>query len=224
MKGRPIGAASRQLSRTLLHAASRRLRAKSHLELTCKEIAAEAGTYPAMVNYYFHGKDGLFAELLEEISRDAHTRMQEVENTLLDGGDATRRIVQGLVEAYYPHADVLSVILIEMHRCDSLIKSVYAQRTRQRRWHLFYRLQAVVERLMAAGVYRIDVDSSVVTWTILSLVSGPLILIPMNRVNGGPTALPAIELWIDHITAMLHREFLANAQPNSNTASAAIAS
>lgn len=50
----------------LSHSASAHLERRFIQDIKVKDIADEAGATPAMINYYFGGKDGLFASLLEE--------------------------------------------------------------------------------------------------------------------------------------------------------------
>jgi AcrR family transcriptional regulator len=75
--GRP-GEEDRQEVRAKLGAAARELfGSRGFAAVSVREVAERAGVTPAMVNYYFRGKHGLFRAVLEDILEEALAGMEE---------------------------------------------------------------------------------------------------------------------------------------------------
>lgn len=75
--GRP-GEEERREVRSRLGAAARELfGSRGFAAVSVREVAARAGVTPAMVNYYFRGKHGLFRAVLEDVLEEALDGMEE---------------------------------------------------------------------------------------------------------------------------------------------------
>ena len=208
-RGRPPHSADRQLSDQLLRAAEVGLSSKSHLDLTTREIATIAGTHPHMIHYYFNSKDGLLSALTDLIVDDVNKRLSRVERELDREPAPVQRIVRELVEAFYPHAAAASVMLIEAQRSDSAIRHAYATRNSSR---IFLRINRLFLALMDGGYFRKDLDSGQATWSLLSLIAGPMILRPFWMAEGKTVDELDSARWIDNITRMLEGVCLARPQ------------
>jgi AcrR family transcriptional regulator len=208
MRGRPPGGNERNLSDSLLAAAESRLHEKSHLDLTSREIAETAGTHPGMVNYYFQGKEGLLLTLLDNVADD-NVRHLDAIDAIVDScdDDPTELIVRELIDAFYPHADVISMFFIEVLRGADPIRMFFSQR----RDFLFVRMEKVIRKLVAKGIYRQGLDAKATTWMLFSLVIGPLVLTPMCQARDASTEPMPTDVWIDNIVRMLRKELLAQA-------------
>lgn len=207
MRGRPPGSEDRNLSKSLLIAAEAKLHDKSHLDLTTREIAEMAGTHAGMVNYYFHGKEGLLFAMLDDIAKDADRHLDSIENSIEnDDEDPTERIVRGLMEAYYRQASVYSVFFIELFRAAAPIREFYSRR----REFIFIRLEKIIRRLVAKGIYRSDLDAKMATWVFLSLIIGPLVSKQMCQAHDASIEPMPTEAWIENIVSMLRKDLLAN--------------
>jgi TetR/AcrR family transcriptional regulator len=66
MRGRPVGASEEDIRAALLAAARRLFLKHGFAKVTARQIAAAAGTTPAMIHYYYDNKDGLFRVMLQE--------------------------------------------------------------------------------------------------------------------------------------------------------------
>jgi len=88
--GRP-GEEDRREVRAKLGAAARELfGSRGFAAVSVREVAARAGVTPAMVNYYFRGKHGLFRAVLEDILEEALAGMEEAgEQIAAPGGIRT---------------------------------------------------------------------------------------------------------------------------------------
>ena len=194
---------NRHLADSLLSAAADCLHGKSHLDITSREIASHAGTHPAMVNYYFNNKDGLFSTLLNGITVDVIKHLQQIEAAVeANVEDPTAVIVHGLVEAYFPHSDGMALALVEVQRQRSVIKDAYSRRGGSQ---AFSRIERVVRKLMENGKYRHDLDSASTTWMIFSLVMGPLLLKPISQAMRSSVEAPNLEHWITDVTELLRK-------------------
>ena len=65
-RGRPAEAAEEDVRAALMTAARQLFLKYGFAKVTARQIAAVAGTTPAMIHYYFDNKDGLFRAMLEE--------------------------------------------------------------------------------------------------------------------------------------------------------------
>lgn len=205
MKGRPHSCAERNLSDSLLMAAETQLRDKSHLDLTSREIAEAAGTHAGMVNYYFQGKDGLLLALLKKAAKhlDKHLDAMEADIEINDD-DPTERIVRGLIAAYYENAAVIPFFYIELFRAGTPVSTFYSQ---QREFNSV-RIEGMIRKLIAKGVYRAELDAVAATWMLLVLVTGPSMPIcPMHK-QGASVGSLSTEVWIENIVRMLRKDLL----------------
>lgn len=207
MRGRPHGCPDRNLSDSLLMAAESQLRDKSHLDLTSREIAEAAGTHAGMVNYYFQGKDGLLLALLKKSAKDLDQHLAAMEADIdTNDDDPTERIVRGLIDAYYQNSAVIPFFYIEMFRTGTPVSNFYSQ---QRAFNSV-RLEGMIRKLMAKGIYRSNIDAVAATWMLLVLVIGPSMPIcPMHQ-QGDTIGSLRTEVWIENVVRMLRKDLLAN--------------
>ena len=191
----------RHLSDSLLSAAENCLHHKSHLDVTSREIAASAGTYAGMVNYYFNNKDGLFSTLIDTVVAAADRGMRQIEEAVDAGAeDPTQLIVGGLYAMYEPHPAAFPIVFTEIFRHESEIRKHYAKGGGS---HSFDRLERVLKTLVTRGHYRRDLDTRAATWMILSLVISPRLLEPVQRAMGDSTEMPEAERWLGEVTAAM---------------------
>lgn len=207
MRGRPHGCTERNLSDSLLMAAESQLRDKSHLDLTSREIAEAAGTHAGMVNYYFQGKDGLLLALLKKAAKDVDQLLDAMEADIeKNDDDPTERIVRGLIAAYYQNSAVIPMFYIELFRSDTPVSTFYSQH----REFNSVRIERMIRKLIAKGIYRPELDAVAATWMLLVLVIGPSMPIcPMHQ-QGTAIGSLGTEEWIENIVRMLRRDLLAN--------------
>lgn len=207
MRGRPHGCTERNLSDSLLMAAESQLRDKSHLDLTSREIAEAAGTHAGMVNYYFQGKDGLLLALLKKAAKDVDQLLDAMEADIeKNDDDPTERIVRGLIAAYYQNSAVIPMFYIELFRSDTPVSTFYSQH----REFNSVRIERMIRKLIAKGIYRPELDAVAATWMLLVLVIGPSMPIcPMHQ-QGSAIGSLGTEEWIENIVRMLRRDLLAN--------------
>lgn len=87
--GRPPGSQPGEGQAALLQAARELMTEKGLPQLTVREVAERAGVKPALVNYYFGGKQGLLQALTDEV---AATMVERLEQTVSEGKDFEERL------------------------------------------------------------------------------------------------------------------------------------
>lgn len=75
--GRPPGAHSREGREALLRAARELMAEKGLPRVTSREVADRAGVQPALVNYYFGGKDELLRAVTAEVASEMRERLEQ---------------------------------------------------------------------------------------------------------------------------------------------------
>ena len=70
------------------------------------------------------------------------------------------------------------------------------------------RVNKIFRKLVARGIYRNDLDTATATWTLLSLIFGPLVLAPVRRVIPGLLEAPQAGGWAEHVIWLMRREVL----------------
>jgi len=210
MKGRPLQCKNRHLSNALITSAISRLKDRCHLDLSSQEIASDADTHPSMINYYYSGKDGLFSEILEDVSVKGSKQLKKLESMLQrDDIDHTEIIVRMLFDAYYNQREAISIIVVEALRSKSVIKNNYCESSKKRGWNLFPCLQALIDSLVERGIYRRDLDTEHATWTLIMMVIAPHVIVPLIRANGSDVFIPEMDHWSQDAMTMLKNHFIA---------------
>jgi AcrR family transcriptional regulator len=87
--GRPAGSQPGEGQEALLQAARELMTEKGLPRLTVREVAERAGVKPALVNYYFGGKQGLLQALTDEV---AASMVERLEQSVSEGKDFDERL------------------------------------------------------------------------------------------------------------------------------------
>ena len=127
--GRPPGGGAR-LGREALLRAARALMAERGLpRVTLREVARRAGVRPALVNYYFGGKEGLLRAVTTLVGAEARERVREA--TTGEGSAAERlvQLIRGIVDAFAadPYAPRLlfeQIFFAEAEAVESFVENV----------------------------------------------------------------------------------------------------
>lgn len=204
--GRPHTKENRQVANSLMDAVANALRERSHLDLSLREIATEAGTSHTMIRYYFESKDGLLLAMIENISSGILEELKLLRHQIVDlPGSPTRYLVKCLITGIFRHPEIMRVAVTETGRNGSSIGERYLSHTVSR---IFANFRLIIRDLMERGTYRQDLDLRYAVYTMTGLVTLGLIRIP---------TLPSLSLslddiqnerWIEFITSMLDSQFL----------------
>lgn len=210
VRGRPRGAASARVTDQLLEATDRLLHECSHLELTERRIATEAGVDEAMIRYYFGGKDGLLLDLILRYCDEIEEQIGALGSFGPETPAVTQKIIAALILAYYGKPWILRIMISESTRRDSLIRSRFIERFGPvgAQGLVGRPVCQLIERLQQAGVYRRDFDPATTALSMLATISGPLLIAPLS----GETEATLREFrgpaWLAHVTALFEARML----------------
>jgi AcrR family transcriptional regulator len=97
--GRPAAAQRGKAREALLSAAHELMAEKGYPRVTLREVANRAGVQPALVNYYFGGKDGLLRSVVASVAEQMLARIQRAVSGGGSPTDRIRELIHGTVEA-----------------------------------------------------------------------------------------------------------------------------
>ena len=184
--GRPASGASPETREALLEAASRLFARHGSGEVSLRRLAAEAGVTPAMVHYYFGGKDGLYDALLER----TFGRVVERAAALVAAGDEGGSRVAGPLDALLEL--LASTFAAEPWLPTIVVREVLAEGGRLR--ERFIRdyasrmaelLPGVIRAEIEAGRFRDDLDPRLAFLSFMGMAVFPFVARPVvERVLG----------------------------------------
>lgn len=174
-RGRPRRDQRGDVPETLIRALEELLAHRPADALTLRDIAAAAGTSPEMVRYYFNGKEGLIAALLDQSLVRVRDRLDAMTAQLAIAEQGhTRHIVDSLSEIY-----------LQERLAGRLFNAVFvhdrAARTHDHREGrpdtIVAALHAVIDDLKARGHYRASIDTGRAAILMMSLTGCPVRLL-----------------------------------------------
>ena len=145
-----------QTRRDILAAAAAEFSGKGYAGARVDDIAARTRTTKRMIYYYFGGKEGLYAAVLEE----AYGGMRDAEGALrldeLPPAEAVRRLVETTFDHHAAHPDF--VRLVSGENIEGGRTVVASSTIRQRNAAVIGAIAALLRRGEAEGVFRAGVD------------------------------------------------------------------
>lgn len=140
------------------------------------EIAALTRTTKRMIYYYFGGKDGLYAAVLEQAYAAVRTAEQELDLAALPPVEAMRRIIEFAFDYHAEHPEFGRLVAIEnIHYAEHLRSS---QRQIPINTPVLAILDEVLERGRADGSFRRDAETigvhlMVMSWAMFQVTNRP---------------------------------------------------
>lgn len=200
-RGRPPGGGQSQVHEDLLVALQETLNNKAASEITLKEVAERAGTSREMIRYYFGGKDGMIAALLRNSIDRISLDLAELERTILDlDGNSTRNLVCHLNKVFIGQRKMSRISALEFTKEHSVIGDDFL---RKRSDVIILHISRIIEVLRDSGIYKSEINVKNTSLNIMTLISGPVILLSSlteDWVN--LDKLNSYE-WIDHLTSVI---------------------
>ena len=124
-RGRPIDQEKQEEQKTrLLDAARDLLVEKSYRSVTIRELGEKAGVNSAMIRYYFSNKEGLFIALLDRMSEQHFSRMQEFNQS----SNPLKAIIQGMLQMLAENSGFARMIHDEVMVTDSPFRDAFIER------------------------------------------------------------------------------------------------
>lgn len=207
LPGRPRGGRRAEIPDNLIHALNEVLAEKPADAVTLREIAARAGTSAEMVRYYFNGKDGLIAALLERSLARVRSHLNEMKQQveMADAGHS-RLIVECLASIYLDENAGNKLFNSEFARARSTDRAPnWADRPNA----LVEIVHVVVERLIARGVYRASLDATQTAVLMMSVTAYPVRLLETLPERWISDEKLRDASWLDEVVMLVDRYCLA---------------
>jgi AcrR family transcriptional regulator len=199
--GRPASAADAQVREALLSAARNLFLRYGFRSVSSRQVAAAAGVNPAMIHYYFDGKEGLYRAMLESAIAPIVSRLQAML------GEPRSADVDGLVRTYMQvlaaNPWIPGLIVREVLTPDGSFRQAFVRDFAGRFAPM---LRNIIGREIERGRLRGDLDPSLTVVSILGLALFPFISLPVTtRVLGIDASEAGIEELITHtVRVLLH--------------------
>jgi AcrR family transcriptional regulator len=130
-------------------------------------IATRAKANKGMIYHYFGSKDGLFQAVLEEAYADIRGAEQRLDLDKMDPVSAMTRLVEFTWKYYLANPEFLTLVNSEnLHRGKHIAESVAI---REMHRPLVSLVQSILDRGVAAGVFRAGVDPVQLNITIAAI-------------------------------------------------------
>lgn len=199
--GRPASAADAQVREALLSAARNLFLRYGFRAVSSRQVAASAGVNPAMIHYYFDGKEGLYRAMLESAIAPIVSRLQAML------GEPRSADVDGLVRTYMQvlaaNPWIPGLIVREVLTPDGSFRQAFVRDFAGRFAPM---LRNIIGREIERGRLGGDLDPSLTVVSILGLALFPFISLPVTtRVLGIDASEAGIEKLITHtVRVLLH--------------------
>src|SRR5262245_47253466 len=197
--GRPPTAAEAQVRESLLTAARSLFLRYGFRAVSSRQVAATAGVNPAMIHYYFDGKEGLYRAMLAGASAPVGTRVQAMV------GEPRSADVEALVRSYMQvlaaNPWIPGLIVRGVLTPDGSFRQAFVRDFAGRFAPM---LRNVIGRAVEGERLRSDLDPSLAVVSLLGLALFPFISLPVTtRVLGIDASEAGIEKLITHTVRVL---------------------
>lgn len=171
--GRPAGADGEKVRLDLLEAARQHFLKSEFKAVSLRQIAESAGVNPAMVNYYFGSKQGLYIAMVEDLVAKLEESVQALgEGHTLSVEDFSRTYTRLLVEnPWWPNFIIREVLFSEGETREVMIQrfaSAFAPR-----------LLASINQDISNGHYREELNPALTMISMMGLTIFPFLAKPI---------------------------------------------
>jgi TetR/AcrR family transcriptional regulator len=176
MPGRPVVGTDEDVRSALLDAAGKLFLKYGFERVTARQIAAGAGTTPAMIHYYFTNKLGLFRAMLDRAIQPLRERLAGLlmqSDGALDVPSLIAMHMRTVATHSWIPVFILNEVLVEKGR----FRATFIREIASRQLPLVVEL---LERGRAAGNFRPDLDCRFAALSLLSLCMFPFLTRPVS--------------------------------------------
>jgi len=149
--GRPAGSHTGEAREALLSAARGLLAERGLPRVTVREVAERAGVQPALVSYYFGGKEGLLRAVVSEVAAGVRERLLEAATGAGSAEDRIRALVQAVVDAIVNDPYVPRLLIEQVLFADDAVIDEFADALARPHLEL---IRSVLEAGRADGTLR----------------------------------------------------------------------
>lgn len=199
--GRPPQTADSQVREALLEAARTLFLRYGFRAVSSRQVAATAGVNPAMIHYYFDGKEGLYRAMLESAIAPVIGKL----GAML--GDPAKVDLEALVRTYMrtlaANPWIPGLIVREVLTPDGSFRQSFVRDFAGRFAPM---LRTIVARETERGHLRRDLDPALTVVSLISLALFPFVSLPItSRVLGVETNEAGLEKLIAHTLRLFQR-------------------
>lgn len=199
--GRPPQTADSQVREALLEAARTLFLRYGFRAVSSRQVAATAGVNPAMIHYYFDGKEGLYRAMLESAIAPVIGKL----GAML--GDPAKVDLEALVRTYMrtlaANPWIPGLIVREVLTPDGSFRQSFVRDFAGRFAPM---LRTIVARETERGNLRRDLDPALTVVSLISLALFPFVSLPItSRVLGVETNEAGLEKLIAHTLRLFQR-------------------
>jgi AcrR family transcriptional regulator len=174
--GRPSAGAEADIRAALIAAAKQLFLKYGFEKVTARQIAAAAGTTPAMIHYYFENKIGLFRAMVQEAIEPFIRMLSGAVDAPSGSSDDLAALVEGHMRTAAANAWIASLIVHDVLPEGGKFRATFVRDIASR---LLPMLGELLEQGRREGRFREDLDARLTAWSILSLNVFPLISRPV---------------------------------------------
>jgi len=157
--GRPPASSERDADATraeILSVATEEFSAKGLSGSRVDEIAERTHTVKRMIYSYFGSKEGLYRAVLENAYDHIRTIESDLDLDALSPQNAMRRLVTVTFDYHNKHPEFVRLVMNENIHQGAYIADIASIKTRNR--HVVATLRGLIDRGIAAGVFRADLE------------------------------------------------------------------
>jgi TetR/AcrR family transcriptional regulator len=210
--GRPAVGADEDVRSALLDSAGKLFLKHGFERVTARQIAAGAGTTPAMIHYYFSNKLGLFRAMLDRAIQPLRERLAGLlmqADGALDVPSLIALHMRTVATQSWIPVFILNEVLVEKGR----FRATFIREIASRQLPLVVEL---LERGRAAGNFRPDLDCRFAALSLLSLCMFPFLTRPVSAtVLGLKYEGEELERLIEHTARIFLNGIVNEAEPHS---------
>lgn len=212
LPGRPAVGSDEDVRSALLDSAGKLFLKYGFERVTARQIAAGAGTTPAMIHYYFTNKLGLFRAMLDRAIQPLRERLVGLLMQADGALDVSALIAMHMrtvaTNSWIP-VFILNEVLVEKGR----FRATFIREIASRQLPMVVEL---LERGRAAGTFRPDLDCKLAALSLLSLCMFPFLTRPVSAtVLGLKYEGEDLERLIEHTAKVFLSGITNNTEPRS---------
>jgi TetR/AcrR family transcriptional regulator len=171
-----------EVREALLQAAGRLFAAHGYRAVSLREIAQDAGVTPAMIHYYFGDKQGLYDAMLEEVFARVLQRVRGALSGKTGLGDGLPDLLEVLTSTFAAEPWLPGLMIREVFSEEGRFRERFIDAYASQMAAL---LPALVQREIAAGRFRDDLDPRLAFVSLLGMTVFPFVARPVvERVLG----------------------------------------
>lgn len=199
--GRPAGRNDDDVRSALLEAAGKLFLKHGFAQVTARQIAAAAGTTPAMIHYYYENKDGLFQKMLQDAIAPLAGLLSGALQSSASAPDL-RALIAAHLRLVSANPWIATLIVNEVLPEGGHLRAIFIRDIAGR---MLPMMTELLERERVAGRLRTDLDPKLATLSLLSLNMFPFITrVVLGPVLGLKLEGPELDALIEHNTNLFY--------------------